>query len=205
MNQLKKSKRGFSLVELMVVVAIMGTLAAIAIPAYNEYRKSAKKTAYKTDGLAVHKGWQAFGVELDSYCERETLPSGATLSAIGMESLYSSKLYGERATTPIPGACAAVGTATCATATTYSSCVSSCTGTCNAANYCEWTPADQKNGPGKSNFVGFATEACANMSSTTNIHLKDTQQDTACDLRITGYELGVYRSYIRRITTLVLR
>ena len=44
-------KRGFSLVELMVVVAIMGTLAAIAIPAYNEYRKSAKKTAYRTDLL----------------------------------------------------------------------------------------------------------------------------------------------------------
>jgi len=35
-----------------------------AISAYNEYRKSAKKTAYRTDLLAVHKGWLAFGVEL---------------------------------------------------------------------------------------------------------------------------------------------
>ena len=88
-----KNKRGFSLVELMVVVAIMGTLAAIAIPAYNEYRKSAKKTAYKTDLLSLHKGWQAFGVELDSYCERETTPKVAGFKHVGMESLVNSNLY----------------------------------------------------------------------------------------------------------------
>ena len=55
-----KNKKGFSLVELMVVVAIMGTLAAIAIPAYNEYRKSAKKAAYKADLSSLHKGWLSF-------------------------------------------------------------------------------------------------------------------------------------------------
>ena len=93
----KKSKRGFSLVELMVVVAIMGTLAAIAIPAYNEYRKSAKKSAYKADLTSLHKGWLAFGVEIDSFCERNTRPKGSSITNVGMQSLISSKLYG---TTP---------------------------------------------------------------------------------------------------------
>ncbi len=96
MKNLIKNKRGFSLIELMVVVAIMGTLAAIAIPAYNEYRKSAKKTAYKSDLLSLHRGWLAFGVELDSYCARETKPREATLSNVGMVSLFSSKLYGNQ-------------------------------------------------------------------------------------------------------------
>ena len=78
-NKNLKTKRGFSLVELMVVVAIMGTLAAIAIPAYNEYRKTAKKGAYKADLTSLHKGWLAFGVELDNFCQRETASAARSL------------------------------------------------------------------------------------------------------------------------------
>ena len=199
MKKINKTRRGFSLVELMVVVAIMGTLAAIAIPAYNEYRKSAKKTAYKSDMLSFHKGMLAFGVELDSFCERETQPDNVSISHIGMTSLSTSKLYGGQGSCADPNPVVTL-CAPCAGQTSQTTCGALMnTALTPISCGCIWSNATS--GPGKHNFIGFSGPTAANGCSATDVTNTQiiggvggttTTPDGACDLGIVSYDLGVY-------------
>lgn len=46
---MKKKRQAFTLIELIIVIAIMGILAAIAIPKYNKSRLQAAVTAHKAN------------------------------------------------------------------------------------------------------------------------------------------------------------
>jgi len=56
----KKNQKGFTLVELLVVVAIIGILAAIAIPQYNQYRSRAYIASMKADAKNLYTAVQAW-------------------------------------------------------------------------------------------------------------------------------------------------
>lgn len=56
----KKNEQGFTLVELMIVVAIIGVLSAVAIPNFKKYQAKAKTSEARVQLAAVYTAQQAF-------------------------------------------------------------------------------------------------------------------------------------------------
>jgi len=62
-----KNAKGFTLVELLTVVAIIGVLAAIAIPAYNNYVDKAQVTVAVSTLDAMRKNFEFFHIDNQEY------------------------------------------------------------------------------------------------------------------------------------------
>jgi type IV pilus assembly protein PilA len=79
MLSMLKGKKGFTLIELMIVVAIIGILAAIAIPNFLKFQAKSKMSEAKTNLGAIYTGQLSFFGEQNSYGNFDAInwsPSG---------------------------------------------------------------------------------------------------------------------------------
>ncbi|MBW2094950.1 MAG: prepilin-type N-terminal cleavage/methylation domain-containing protein [Deltaproteobacteria bacterium] len=74
----KKDERGFTLIELMIVIAIIGILAAIAIPQFSAYRTRSYNSSAQADLRNAATAQEAYFVDNQTYCNTATTLIGQT-------------------------------------------------------------------------------------------------------------------------------
>jgi prepilin-type N-terminal cleavage/methylation domain-containing protein len=77
----QQNQKGFTLIELMVVIAIIGILAAIAIPQFAAYRTRSYTSALKSDAHTLANAQEAYFADFDHYCATSTGVMNATFGA----------------------------------------------------------------------------------------------------------------------------
>ena len=91
----RSSQKGFTLIELMIVVAIIGVLAAVAVPAYNDYIQRAQASEAFSEIGGMKTAISMFAQENGTY------PIAADI-ATGIGGPVTGK-YSSAATTPGSG------------------------------------------------------------------------------------------------------
>lgn len=82
-------QRGFSLMEILAVLAIIGVLTAIAIPSYTEYVQRGHRTEAKAVLTEIGQWQERFRSETNSYATNAQLPAAYSRSPASGNARYT--------------------------------------------------------------------------------------------------------------------
>ena len=147
------NNKGFTLLEILVTVGIVGVLSAVAVPAYNQYKKGTIETAVESDVGNFQKAYMAYNAVHGDYCasfagagikvrDGRNYAKGGAIGFGNVNAACGGSPDDEDVQViPESGTCSAAGCTTKATCETA--------GTCNSSTAGTWTgnvPATIGNG-----------------------------------------------------------
>ena len=107
MISLKRKQSGFTIVELLIVIVVIGILAALVVTTFSGIQKKARDSERQTDIKAVHGQVEAYYAQNGKYPTLANLNDSVWVTA-NLKGLDSSALHDPKGTaTPVAAAAAA--------------------------------------------------------------------------------------------------
>jgi prepilin-type N-terminal cleavage/methylation domain-containing protein len=99
-NANSRSTAGFSLIELMIVVAIVGILAAVAIPSFRTYIQKSKTAEAVTFLGEIRQREESYRAEFGTYCAAPVAPRATPTSASVSWSVAANSAWNQLGAAP---------------------------------------------------------------------------------------------------------